>query len=82
MRNVHRILVGNPQGKTTEKLKCRWDSNIKIDVEDSGSENASRIHLAQDRDQWQDLVNTTMVANYSATINSPEDDCLLRRCVV
>jgi len=34
--------------------------NIRVDVKETGSEGVDWIHLAHDRDQWRDLVNTVM----------------------
>jgi hypothetical protein len=38
----------------------RWKDNIKIDVMETELEGVDWIHLAQDRDQWQALMNTVM----------------------
>jgi hypothetical protein len=36
-RGVHRILVGKPKGKRSlERLRRRWDDNIKRDLEEVG----------------------------------------------
>jgi hypothetical protein len=34
--------------------------NIKMDLEEIGCDGMDWIDLAQDRDQWRDLVNTVM----------------------
>jgi hypothetical protein len=36
------------------------EDNIEIDLRERGCEGVDWIHLAQDRDQWWDLVNTVM----------------------
>jgi hypothetical protein len=41
-----------------ERPRHRWEENIKTDLTEIGWSGMDRIHLAQDRDQWQDLVNT------------------------
>jgi hypothetical protein len=41
--------------------RCRWEDNIKIDLREAGWEDVHWMHLVQDRDQWQALVN--MVKN-------------------
>jgi hypothetical protein len=47
-------LVGKPDGKRPlGRPRGRWEYNIKIVGVDW-------IHLAQDGDQWQDLMNTVM----------------------
>jgi hypothetical protein len=38
----------------------RSDDNIKIDLKEIESEDVDWMHLAGDRDQWRDLVNTIM----------------------
>jgi hypothetical protein len=43
-----------------ERLSCRWESNIKMDLNEIGSENVHRSHVAQDRDQWWALVSTVI----------------------
>jgi hypothetical protein len=56
------MLVGKPEGKSLLKRpRRRWMDNIKIDlVRKIGWDGMDWIHLAQDRDQWRDLVNTVM----------------------
>jgi hypothetical protein len=41
-------------------LRCRWYSNIRMDLREAGWESMGWVHMAQDRDQWQALVNTVM----------------------
>jgi hypothetical protein len=55
-RKVYRILVGKPEGKRPfERLRHRWEVGIRMDLREIvGGE---WIHLAQDRDQWQILMN-------------------------
>jgi hypothetical protein len=61
MRNAYSILVVKSEGKRTlERPKCRWEDNIRTDLREVGMEDLGWIHLAQDRDQWQPLVNTVM----------------------
>jgi hypothetical protein len=32
-KNVYRIFVGKPEGKRPlERLRCRWENNIKMDL--------------------------------------------------
>jgi len=40
--------------------RCRWKDNIKLDIREIGINGANWIQLAQDRVQWQAIVNTTM----------------------
>jgi hypothetical protein len=42
-----------PEEKTTlEILKCKWENNIKINLEEIGWEGVERIDLAEGRDKW------------------------------
>jgi hypothetical protein len=57
-RNAYRILAGNPEGKRPlGRPRCRWVDNIKMGLRKIGWD---WIDLAQDRDQWRDLVNAVM----------------------
>ena len=38
----------------------RWENNINIPLQGRGREDLDSIHVAQDRDKWQDFVNTVM----------------------
>jgi hypothetical protein len=40
--------------------RYRWVDNIKMDLREIGLGSMDWIVLAQDRDQWRDLVNTAM----------------------
>jgi hypothetical protein len=62
MRNAYNILVGEQEGKRSfGRHWRRWDDNIRMDVvRVTGWESVDWMHLAQDRDQWRDLVNTVM----------------------
>jgi hypothetical protein len=60
-RNAYRILVGKPEGKRPlGRPRRKWMDNIKIDLGEIGWDSMHWIDLAQDRDQWRDLVNTVM----------------------
>jgi len=39
------------------KSQCEWEDNIKMDVKEMGWEGMDWIHIAQDRDKWQAVVN-------------------------
>jgi hypothetical protein len=55
------ILVGRPEGRRPlGRPRRRWEDNIKIDLRETGFGDVDQIYLAQDRDRWQDLVNTVM----------------------
>jgi hypothetical protein len=38
----------------------RWQGTIKMFLKETGCEGMELIHLTQDRDKWQALVNTVM----------------------
>jgi len=60
MRNVYNIFVGKPEGKRPlGRPGHRWE-DIKMNLRQIGWEFVDRIHLAQDRDQWQVVVNMVM----------------------
>jgi hypothetical protein len=55
------ILVGKPERKRPlGRPTRRWAINIKMDLREIGWGGMDWIDLAQDRDQWRDLVNTVM----------------------
>jgi len=60
-RGVYRVLVGKPEGKRPlGKPRCRWEDNIKMDLQEVGCGVMDWIELAQDRDRWLALVNAVM----------------------
>ena len=59
-RGVHRVLVGQPEGKRPlGRTRCRWEDSIKMDLREVGG-GGDWMELAQDRDRWRALVNTVM----------------------
>jgi hypothetical protein len=60
-RNVYRLLVGKPEGKTPlRRPRCRWIDNVKMDLLEIGLNVVDWISLAQDRYRWRALVNSVM----------------------
>jgi len=60
-RGVYRVLVGKPERKRPlGRARCRWEDNIKMDLQEVGCEVMNWIELAEDRDRWQALVNAVM----------------------
>jgi hypothetical protein len=60
-RGAYRILVGRPEGRRSlGRPKCRWEDNIKMDLQELGWGGMDWIDMAQDRDRWQALVNAAM----------------------
>jgi hypothetical protein len=60
-RVLYRILVGKPEGKRPlGRPRCRWEDNIKADIQKVGCGGIDWIELAQDRESWRALVNAVM----------------------
>ena len=58
-RGVHRVLVGKPEGKRPlGRPRCRWEDNIKMDLQEVGGGLGDWMELAQNRDGLQSLVGT------------------------
>ena len=58
-RDVHRVLVGKPEGKRPlGTSRRRWEDNIKIDLQEVGGGRGDWMELAQDRDRWWALEGT------------------------
>jgi hypothetical protein len=55
------MLVGNPKGKRPlGRPRRRLEDISGMNVADIGWEDEDWTHLAQDMDQWRDLVNTAV----------------------
>jgi hypothetical protein len=53
--------VGKPKRKRTlGKYRCRWEADIRIDLQDIEWEGIDWIDVAQDRDSLWDVVNTVL----------------------
>ena len=60
-RDVHRVLVGKPEGKRPlGRPRRRWEDNNKMDLQKAGGGCGDWMELAQDRDRWWALVSTVM----------------------
>jgi hypothetical protein len=60
-RGAYKILVGRPEGRRPlGRPRCRWEDNIKIDLQEVGWMCIYWIQLGQDRDRWRALVNAVM----------------------
>jgi hypothetical protein len=58
---MYRVLVGKPEGKRPlGRPRCRWEDNIRMDLQEVGCGGMDWIGLTQDRDRWQALVNEVM----------------------
>jgi hypothetical protein len=55
------ILPGRPEGKRPlGRHRYRWEDNISMDLREIGWGDTDWMHLAQDTDHWQAVVNTVM----------------------
>ena len=60
-RGVHKVLVRKPERKRPlGRPRCRWEDNIKMDLEEVGRVCGNWMELAQDRDRWRAFVCTVM----------------------
>jgi hypothetical protein len=61
-KNAYRLLVGKPDGKRPlGRPRRRWvESNIMMDLGEVGWGDVDWIDLAQDRNRWRALVNSTL----------------------
>jgi hypothetical protein len=60
-RNVYRLLVGKPEGKSPlERPRRRWIDNIKMDFLEIGLGVVVWTGLTLDRYRWKALVNVVM----------------------
>jgi len=60
-RGVYRVLMRKPEVKRPlGRLRCRWEDNISIDLQEVGCGGMDWIELAQDTDRWQELVDAIM----------------------
>jgi len=60
-RGVYKVLMVQPEGKRPlGRCRCRWEDNIKIDLQEVGCGGMDWIDLAQDGDGWWALVNAAM----------------------
>jgi hypothetical protein len=58
---VYRILVGTPEGKKPlGGPRCRWEDNIKKDLQKVGCGVMDWIEVAQDRDMRRAIANAVM----------------------
>jgi hypothetical protein len=61
IRNSYSNFVGKPEGKRSlGRRRYRWEDNIKMSLRETGWGIVDWMHLAQDRDKWQTVVNMVM----------------------
>jgi hypothetical protein len=52
-RGVYRVLVGKPEGqRPLGRPRCRWEDNMKVDLQEVGCGGMDWFELAQDGDRW------------------------------
>ena len=60
-RGVHDVLMGKPEGKRPlGRPRCRWEDNIKMDLQEVRRGCGDSMELAHYRDMWRALVSTVM----------------------
>jgi hypothetical protein len=60
-RGVYGVLVEKREGKRPlGRPRCRWEDNIKMDLQEVGCGGMEWIELAQVRDSWRTLLNVVM----------------------
>jgi hypothetical protein len=60
-RDVHRVLVGKPEGRRPlGRPRHRWEDNIKVNLQELVRGGGDWMDRAQDRDRWRALVSTVM----------------------
>jgi len=60
-RGVHRVSVGKYERKRPlGRPRCRWEDNIKMDLQEVGCGGMDWIELAQDRYRWRARMNVVI----------------------
>jgi len=60
-RDVYGVLVRKPERRRPlGRPKCKWDDNIKMDLQEVGCGGVDWIDLVQDWDRWRTLLTTVM----------------------
>jgi hypothetical protein len=58
---AYKVLVRKPEVKRQlGRLRCKWEDNIKKDLQGVGCAGMDWIELAQDRDKWRALTIAVM----------------------
>ena len=60
-RRAFKILTCKPTGKRfLGRPRCRWEDNIRMDLEEIGINVGNCVDSTQDRDCWRALVNAAL----------------------
>jgi len=61
MGKAYIILVRKPEeNRPLKSPRYRWEDTIRMNLRETGLDNEDWMHLAQDKDQWQAVVITTV----------------------
>ena len=67
-RSAFKILTGKPTGKRPlGRPRHRWETNIRMDLENIGINAGNWVDSAQDRDYWRALVNAPCSISYGVS---------------
>ena len=59
--SAFKILTGKPTGKRPlGRPRCRWEDNIRMDLEEVDANAGNWVDSAQDRNYWRALVNAAL----------------------
>ena len=60
-KSAFKILTGKPTGKRPlGRPRCRWEDNIRMDLEEIGINAGNWVDSAQDRNYWRALANASL----------------------
>ena len=60
--SAFKILIGKRTGKRPlGRPRCRWEDNIRMDLEEIGNNAGNWVDSTQDRDYWRALVNAALI---------------------
>jgi len=62
--SAFKVLTGKPTGKRPlGKTRRRWEDNIRMDLEEIGTNAGNWVDSAQDRHYWRALVNAGSISH-------------------
>jgi hypothetical protein len=66
---VHRMMVGNPEGKSPlGRPRYKWENNIKMDVQEARRRRGDGMDLAQDRNRRRPIEGTINARNFLTSL--------------
>jgi hypothetical protein len=72
--DVHRALVGTPEGKRRlERPRRKWQNGIKMYFKINGVGGHGLIRVAEERDWWRAVVNTAVNCSFMKPRNCVYD---------